>query len=714
MVSYQGKINLLPIIHSASSYHQLVVDLQNGQSLPGLALPRSARLPVVAALYEDLAVPLLLITDRTDHALTLAEELAFWLPNYYRLLFPAPTPLFYEQAIWGSTTRRDRLLALSVLASYLIPGAEKPSVPPIIITSGRALMSRTLPRRDFIKATRTIKPGMVTQPEALLRHWSDIGYQATDVVVETGQFSRRGGILDLWPPSEPYPARVEFFGTEIETLRQFDPATQRTLKSLDVLFVTPGREVLPGRAVDAGLSSQELAEFNLPLVHPAIASLLDYLPQKALILVDDLDFVQSTINEVEEQAVKLREESIKDGLLPSNFPIPYVTWSEIQDNLSGHTTLELGRSTAEISSQLADAFTPGSRFGGRLKPFIEYLADLHMAGDRSVIVSRQVSRLKEVWSERENDLISGTVQPEFVEGTLGEGWTLTLEGQPRLHLLTDSEIFGWERPQARRKQHIAVETPEAAYSDLKPGDWVVHIDHGIGHFIGLVRRFLDGLEREYLAIEYEQGDQLFVPIHQADRLTRYIGPDNQPPSPTRLGSGEWTQTKDHVREAVEEVAIELLDLYSKRQVAKGYSYSADSTWQKELEASFPYFETEDQLRAINEVKQDMENDKPMDRLLCGDVGYGKTEVALRAAFKAVMDGKQVALLVPTTVLAQQHFDTFSQRLSAFPVTVEMLSRFRTPKEQDEILKKLNGGAIDIIIGTHRLLQADVNSRILGW
>jgi len=303
--------------------------------------------------------------------------------------------------------------------------------------------------------------------------------------------------------------------------------------------------------------------------------------------------------------------------------------------------------------------------------------------------------------------------PELIEGSLSEGWSLTPEVGPRLHLITDSEIFGWERPQPRQRHQPIVEAPEAPYADLHPGDWVVHVDHGIGRFTGLVQRQLDGLEREFLVLEYLDGDQLFVPIHQADRLTRYIGPDNQLPSATRLGGSEWPQTKEKVRSAVEDVARELLDLYSKRQVAKGHSFAQDSTWLKELEASFPYIETEDQLRAIQEVKQDMENDRPMDRLLCGDVGYGKTEVALRAAFKAVLDDKQVALLVPTTVLAQQHFETFQHRLAAFPVTVEMLSRFRTSREQDEIISRLRKGAVDIVIGTHRLLQQDVEFKDLG-
>ena len=251
------------------------------------------------------------------------------------------------------------------------------------------------------------------------------------------------------------------------------------------------------------------------------------------------------------------------------------------------------------------------------------------------------------------------------------------------------------------------------YADLQAGDYVVHIDHGVGRFVGLVQRELDSHNREFLAVEYEGGGQLYVPVHQADRLTRYVGAEGVEPALDRLGGQEWLEKKSRVKEAVLEVAQEMLDLYARRNVVQGYSFKPDTQWQKELEDSFPYVETEDQARAIADIKRDMKSPRPMDRLLCGDVGYGKTEVALRAAFKAVMDGKQVAILVPTTVLAQQHYETFLHRLAAFPVKVEMLSRFRSPREQDEILLALAIGEIDIIIGTHRLISSDVQFKELG-
>ncbi|MER3513678.1 MAG: transcription-repair coupling factor, partial [Chloroflexota bacterium] len=255
--------------------------------------------------------------------------------------------------------------------------------------------------------------------------------------------------------------------------------------------------------------------------------------------------------------------------------------------------------------------------------------------------------------------------------------------------------------------------PESLFADLRPGDYVVHLEHGIGRFAGLVKRVVEGTEREYLQVIYANNDTLYVPVHQADRLSRYIGADDRPPTLHRLGGAEWAQVKRRAQQAAEEVAQELLDLYAAREASPGFAFSSDHPWQHELEAAFPYVETEDQMRAIQEVKRDMEKPRPMDRLICGDVGYGKTEVALRAAFKAVMDNKQVAILVPTTVLAQQHFNTFQERLKPFPIVVEMLSRFRSHAEQADILKRLKNGQIDIVIGTHRLLQKDVVFKDLG-
>lgn len=711
---------ILAQIRSTTEYQSILKQIQSGTQLPGLGLPRAARLALLAALHGDLNRPILLLTDRADHALAVFDELGFWAPGVPRYLFSEPNPLFYENAAWGNTTRRERLQALTVLSSYHLPFAEKPSVAPVIIASARAIMTRTLPRRDFLKASKRIAIGQEIQPDVLIHHWADIGYQSVEIVVEPGQFSRRGGILDIWVTADILPARLDFFGDEIETMRRFDPGSQRTVAKLENLLVSPAREYLvDGQAESAEGLENTISEFSIPVIHKVIASILDYLPTRGLVLVDDLSLSEVMVGEVEDQAVKFRQESIGEGTLAQDFPVPYLTWSEVLDSIEAHTWLELARSAQGLTDEppLLELFGHDQRFGGRLKPFVEYLTALTGQGDQIIVVTRQRERLEELWLDQVNSLpeaASCTGRVQFADSSLSEGWILSPESDCPLHLITDSEIFGWERPTPRSsRQQQAVDAPESAFADLRAGDFVVHVDYGIGRFLGLVRRVLDKLEREFLVIEYDGGDQVFVPVFQADRLTRYVGTEGGLPNVTRLGTHEWSNAKASVKESVQKVAEDLLELYAKRQTISGYAYGSDTQWQKELEDSFPYVETPDQVSAIAAIKRDMETARPMDRLLCGDVGYGKTEVALRAAFKAVQDGRQVAVLVPTTVLAQQHFETFQQRLAAFPVAIEMLSRFRTPREQTEILRKLLLGQVDILIGTHRLISHDVEFKDLG-
>jgi len=700
---------MLSAIQQNPHFLSLIEIIDSGSEIKSLGLIRPVRIPMVAALKTTIERPIIVIVERMDQAIAFSDEIGFWMRAEDVLLFPEPSPTFYEKAAWGSLTRRDRLQTLTYLANYHLPNSKK-NDPKVIITTVRGLMTRTIPRRDFLKSIRTIKVGLVVKQEELVREWVGNGYQSAEIVIEPGFFSRRGGLLDIWSVSDPYPVRIDFFGNEIESVRQFDPATQRTLKIIDAFTISPASEVLASKAEQAGVEQQNLNEFSLPLIYPFPASLIDYLPKKSLVIFDDHDLIRTIANEIEEQAVRFRMDSIKENIISDDFPLPYISWSEMEDILSGHRCVDFGYSLFDDVPLFENIFVPGERFGGRIKTFLDYLGQKCSAGTPSLIVSRQLSRIKSLWSDQHCD---GS-KPEFHEGSLSEGWILkNNEGQDQFLLITDSEIFGWDRPQPRKRPRPVVHSPETDYSDLQVGDWVVHVDFGIGKFIGLVQRFLEGMEREFLCVEYAGGDQLFVPIHQADRLGRYIGPDASPPSLTRLGTQEWVTAKSKVREAVQEIAEELLELYARRKVAIGTKFSTDNVWQQELEGSFPYIETEDQKKAIQEVKKDMESEKPMDRLLCGDVGYGKTEVALRAAFKAVMDGKQVAILVPTTVLAQQHYETFKERLAPFPVNVEMLSRFRSHKEQDEIVLKLALGEIDIVIGTHRLLSKDIGFKDIG-
>jgi transcription-repair coupling factor (superfamily II helicase) len=573
---------------------------------PGIGLRRSARLPVLAAIYAKLQIPILLLTDRTDRALTLYDELGLLAPNADRLYFPEPGPLFYENSPWGERTRRDRLLALTRLASYHIPGAKSPNIPPLIITPARGAITRTLPRREFLKSVHMLRVNQTFDLEDLVRDLFRRGYEPVNTVISPGQLARRGGIIDLWPPAESEPVRIDFFGDEIDGMRLFDPATQRSTRKIIELLVSPAREyILPAEYTQS--EDNEYSEFHIPMLHSSPASLLDYLPRKALVLIDHYEDLNDTIHEIEEQAVEMRSDRITENSLPQDYPIPYLTLTELHDSISVHPTIELGPSAMLETTSFAQRFSSGPRFGGQLKPLLDHFAQQYLAGNRIVVVSRQAGRLHELWSELSIQAESKTYPPEFIEGSLAEGWILTQPNCPPLQLLTDGEIFGWRRPEPRQRYRALAEAPEAAYTDLEVGNWVVHIDHGVGRFFGLVARTVEGVERDYLTIEYAEGDQLYVPVHQADRVTRYIGSDKRTPSPSRLGSLEWKNVKKKVKEAVEQVAEELLSLYSQRQIVSGYSFSEDGPWQKELEASFPYIETEDQVRVLADVKQDMEN-----------------------------------------------------------------------------------------------------------
>jgi len=746
---------LLAAFETLEAYRRLQAELADDGVLPPLGLLRAARPALLAALAHDLGRPMLVVAGSVDRAKGLTQSLRDWSPAPEHIIrFPEPLTLFYERVPWADEIISGRLRVLTMLHAL------RDSVPSgdpgggIVVTSARALMQRTLPLHQFRTSIREFRVGQTLDPGRTLRQWLGLGYEPVSVVETTGQFSHRGGILDIFPPADPLPVRIELFGNQIDSLRRFDPATQRSQDRVESITVTPAREALPrhGPCVAAQVAAQlaqhqpaderaELEahyeglasaapfpgiEFYLPYFYTHPATLLDYLPPRTLVVLDDPQEIADVWGSLEEEAVDLRTAAEEGEVLPPEYPLPYVTWGEWSEQLADRSVLALGHGEEETGSHLGDCFVPGSHFGGQLKILLGHIYTTQSQGGQVVVVSQQARRLAELWGAEygyDSGLpVEGLHQPTqasltFVQGSLEEGWVMRgIDlGQPfaALHLVTDAEIFGWRRPEPRRPIRRRKVAPEAYFADLMPGDFVVHVEYGIGIFRGLVIRALEGTEREYLLVEYEEGDRLYVPIHQADRLSRYVGADDRPPRLNRLGRAEWQAVKARAKRAAEDVARELLDLYAARELAEGHAFGPDTEWQTELEASFPYYETEDQLHAIVDVKVDMEKPKPMDRLICGDVGYGKTEVALRAAFKAVMDGKQVAILVPTTVLAQQHYATFRRRLASFPVEVEMLSRFRSRAEQKRILERLAVGQVDIVIGTHRLLQKDVQFADLG-
>ena len=722
---------LLSLVDRLPGYSHFLSGLIEGKPPYPLAIPEAARPYFIAALRRHLAVPLLVVAPRRDRAQEICDQLRVWSPEPGVYLFREPDVLPYERIPWDRETIQERLEALAATVS---DGGWDEGCAPLLVTTARGLAQKTIPRSLFLNNLHRLSLGEEVSRERLLSSWLRLAYKPAGIVEEPGTFSVRGGIIDVFPPGSAEPVRIELLGDEIESLRTFDPATQRSKGRLSSVTITVAREALPqdgDRLRGYGLSfcnlqaaeewSQELAalsrgevfprlELYLPLLYNQPGSLLDHLLQ-ALIILDDPLGVERALSDLEGEMEDLRRALEARGELPAWMESPCFTKDEIQERLSQCPSLEfrLGE-----ESELASSFAPSPSYGGLLE---ELVVDTSGQKRRVVLVSRQAPRLAEIYSEWGTSLVPSEGVTErlppgaliLVQGGLSRGWQI----KGHLILLTDAEIFGWAKPKPRRPARPRPWARESFFADVREGDYVVHIDHGIGVFKGLVALVTDGFESEYLWVGYAAGDSLYVPTYQADRLSRYVGAQDRPPRIDRLGTTDWARVKARAKRAVEDIAQELLGLYSLREVVEGHAFSPDTPWQRDLEASFPYLETEDQLKALEETKADMEKPKPMDRLICGDVGYGKTEVALRAAFKAVMDGKQVAILVPTTVLAQQHYRTFTRRLRPFPVEVEMLSRFRSPREQAAILRRLREGSLEIVIGTHRLLSRDVLFQDLG-
>lgn len=743
---------LLPLLDATTEFQALLTRLDaSPRATEPLEVLDAARPFVLAALQQKRAEPLVVVTARTERAKQLWVDLISWSASPERIFFFAePDPLLYERMPWAAETIALRLATLSALATHTANGrpAGLTPPPPLVITTMRACMTRTAPPEDFGRGVFVLRRGENLSLANMFRAWTALGYEHAPVVDAPGLFSRRGGIVDIWLPSRANPVRVELVGDEIETLREFDPGTQRSGQVVESLVITPASEAEISRApkVAQGARGWDMTnvhpvaatgfrqdfdqlenkqrfrgiEFYLPYFYENAATVLDYLPERALIVADDWQELEAMTEQFEQQAEQVRADLEGRGEIPRDLKKPYLTWRELRDKMLAHSRLLFDYRGVEQAPALP--LLPGERFGGQVKRVVDEMMQLRAQGARVVAVTRQAERLSDLLREREFYIkpktdIAHVPEPghiALVQGALTEGWRLEAEDS-KLFLLTDAEIFGWSRPKPRRltTQYARTPSPEAFFADLAEGDFVVHIDHGIGVFKGLQKMDFGGPDTEYLVLEYAHGDQLYVPVHQLDRLSRYVAPGGHKPTLHRLGTAEWGQVKERTKKAVADIAKELLALYATREIVSGHAFSDDTQWQHELEASFPYVETADQLTVIDQVKRDMMQKRPMDRLVVGDVGYGKTEVALRAAFKAVMDGKQVAILVPTTVLAQQHFNTFQERLAPFPVKVEMLSRFRSDKEQDEIVKKLGEGAIDIVIGTHRILSQDVHFKDLG-
>ncbi len=678
---------LLPLLQRRREFLFACEQLAAGRRLWVVGPVGVAKAYLIAALmarFEGEVPAWLILTSGREQAEKLADDLAAFLP--------LPAERVHLLAAWEVLSPEDPPSVEAEGARQRVLEAVRRGDPLVVIAPPAGVL-HPLPDPRWVETVRVdLRAGLPAPFEETVARLAAAGYDRTDLVHAPGEMAVRGGLIDVYPSTGDRPLRIEWVGDEVESVRTFDPETQRTVGTLGETTILPAR------------SAEHLG--------PILADLL----RGTVCVLDEPDETARQADTLYEQATAAFRRAVETGHLPQDARPSLVPWERIAEKLTPSRTVALSALHRPSRGQATEV-PMGSveSFAGQIDALVQHVRRWAEDGYRVVVASRQAHRMVELMGEhgvtagladRLQDIPApGSVV--VVPQGLTQGFTLD-----DLVVITDSEILGWQR-RPRRLRWLRDSARLASWTELVPGDLVVHIHHGIGVYRGLDRLTIGGGERDYLHLEYAQGDALYVPTDQMSLVQRYIGVEGQTPQIHRLGGTEWEREKRRVRDRTREMARELLELYAAREAARGHAFAADTPWQREMEEAFVYEETPDQQKAIADVKRDMETPRPMDRLVYGDVGYGKTEVALRAAFKAVMDGKQVAVLVPTTILAQQHYTVFRERLAAYPVRVEMLSRFRTPREQQEILDALRSGAVDVLIGTHKLLSASVVFRTLG-
>jgi transcription-repair coupling factor (superfamily II helicase) len=683
-----------------------------------LRVPAAARALHVALRRSVLRRSTVVVTRTDEEAHRLADDLAAWIGAGGVRTLPERAALPLERALPEHDESAERLSVLGDLAG----GTQHP----VVVGSLLAFVQRTLTPLQLRDLRTRVGVGERTGQRALLERLLAAGYEPVVEVTGIGEFAHRGGLVDAWPPGSADPVRVELFGDEIDSIRTFDAMTQGSRRRLDAVELMPASEFLPEAGwpeVVAGVATpsdqlaedaQRLAEGDLGeraetwAAHLTGATAADHVGPEAHLVLTDLDELRAIAADLDERAHDRRQGLVDSGELPEDWPLPYG---------AAATLATLADRADERLEEAADAdpgYAPAPPLPGRADRAGAWLAELADGGSAVLVTTDQSSRVGELLEEAGRPLapvaeLRNAPAPgeiAVVHGSLSSGFT---HRPSDVVVLSDRELFGATR--IRRLAAGKRVVTRDLIGKLAPGDHVVHVDHGIARYAGMTQRTFGEDVKEYLQLDFAGTDKIFLPADQIGRITRYAG--GPAPALSRLGGTEWERTKRRVRRAVGDLARELIEIYAARENAPGYAFSADTTWQRELEESFPYTETPDQARSIEEVKADMLRRRPMDRLVVGDVGYGKTEVALRAAFKAVQDGKQVAVLVPTTVLAQQHLLTFERRLAAFPVEVAMLSRFVGKKDQARIVDGVRDGSVDVLIGTHRILSKDIAFADLG-
>lgn len=688
------------------------------------------KLHVLAGIFNETKRPMVLVTYNEIQARKLYQDLKKLIKQTY--FFPKKEITSYDYVAQSKEIEYKRIDVLNKM--YL---AKKQKEPIIIVTTIEAVMQKMVAKDTLYQNVIDFEVGKTYLLDGIKEKLVGLGYERSDLIENKGQFSIRGGIVDVGL-SEKIGVRIEFWGDEVDSIRFFQISSQRSTEMLKEITIFPAHELIVQDLSEAVKNIQEkypeeiedielikngdyISKINKYFneFYENQASFLDYMSDEYLLLLDEKSKINQRESNIIEDNNKLIASLVeKEKVVPEaieniskfeyNFEEKQIIYLEQNDSIKNiqkyyFETREINFYNLQLDLLLADIVTYQKN-----KKKVVLLAGNEISAKKlcNILKENQINYKHE--QEAEN------VKPGEIIVTIG-GFSSGFENYD-LNLIVVSLQSNFEEPVKRKKKLSSTfkDSEKIVFADLKPGDIVVHQTHGIGQFIGVNTITADGVTKDYIKIKYRNDDILYVPTNSLDSVRKYIGGgDNSSPRLNKLGGKEWSATTSKVKKNLEAVAKDLIELYAKRQKIKGFSFSPDTPWQKQFEDSFPYTETDDQLRCIQDVKKDMEKPQPMDRLLCGDVGYGKTEVAIRAAFKAVMDQKQVAYLVPTTILANQQYEEFKTRMQEFAINVELLNRFKTKKEQDEIIKKLKLGEVDVVVGTHRLLSEDVNFKDLG-
>lgn len=739
MIAHSEKINEW-VVKTKEAHHQLVTGITG-----------SAKTLMFARLFEERQNRVVVVTANLYHANNLIEDLRNLIPEEQLHLFPVDEVTAVEMSFSSPEALAERVSTLSFLASgqpgvIVVPLAGIRKFLPT--PHGWQSFERTLVLDEELELTRFVEDLVL------------MGYVRQGMVAKPGEFSLRGSILDIYPLTSEYPVRIDFFDETIDSLRLFDADTQRSIKTVEEVLISPATDVFALRSdLSAGATrlqealsaylpklktptDQELlssyfsqlisewqegnptadARYYLDYLYAEKATLFDYLTAADGICFDDYPRMleaekELLVEEAEWQTTRLAELRIFPGQQLGGELRQLI--KQAPCSLSFFSLFQKGVGNLKFQAMHQFQYRNMQQFFGQMGLLKVEVARWAKRKDTVIVLAgdeEKARKTEELFMDHDisavvtstDRLLPGKMQ--IVIGNLQTGFELP---EDHLVLITEKEVMQTVTKKQARRQTISNAERLKSYNELKNGDYVVHINHGIGQYIGMETLQMDGVHQDYMTILYQNNDKLFIPVTQLDMIQKYVASESKAPRINKMGGAEWTRTRNKVTAKIEDIADDLIELYAAREAEIGYAFSTDDSYQKEFEEAFPYSETDDQLRSIQEIKRDMEKTKPMDRLLVGDVGYGKTEVALRAAFKAVQDGKQVAFLVPTTILAQQHYETMLDRFANFPITLGLMSRFRTKKQQQETVESLRKGQIDIVVGTHRILSQDIEFQDVG-